>query len=794
MILHPVSLVLALSLAACGDKGGGGNDSGGDGGNVAGIDQDGDGYDSVETGGDDCDDGNAATHPGATERCDGSDNDCNGEVDEGFDADGDGHFAQDACATTRENGDDCDDGAATVYPGAPETPYDGIDQDCDGSDLADVDGDGADAVAVGGDDCDDGDAAIGPDATETPYDGIDQDCSGADLTDVDGDGYDAVEAGGDDCDDTQASAHPGGVEIAYDGIDQDCDGADLADGDGDGHAALAGGGDDCDDTDAGIYPGAHEIPYDGIDQDCDGNDLTDVDGDGHDSTRAAGDDCDDSDPQVHPGTVDVGGDGVDADCDGTDGGTMSLDSLSPSIYGVTGSQDYLGLAVAICDLDADGYGELLVAAPLANSYHGRIGIFSGASADTWTGGMSLDDADVVIEGDSYFMGFGLGCGDIDGDGFLDLITTRAEISYTTTYTTDFEILVWYGDGTAFAGGSTDAAADAVLRFDLGSVRAAGNLYSRDVSLGDLDGDGKDELVVNMQQGSNADGTLQNGDDTVWIIPGGSYSGTLAMASEVAAKVGVDQGVVIQSALVVPDMDGDGKDDLFVGQAGWDQDYPDSSGSPTYEGLAAFIATPSGTSSTASELAFGSIVGETDDALAYGAAFADLDGDGAPDGLFSSLYDTAGGTGAGGFYTVGDLPGTLADGTGLARGDVADGHVYGETASTYFGGNLFPVGDIDGDGRSEVLAGQQAGTDPGRFYLLDGASLWGDTAVSGASLLRVDGVETTDGTGLVAATGDLDGDGIADLALSAYAASTTSAGRAYTTGRLYLALSRDFVRR
>ena len=57
---------------------------------------------------------------------------------------------------------DCDDGDGGVYPGAAEVPYDGVDQDCDGADLTDVDGDGHDALRVGGGDCADGDPSIHP--------------------------------------------------------------------------------------------------------------------------------------------------------------------------------------------------------------------------------------------------------------------------------------------------------------------------------------------------------------------------------------------------------------------------------------------------------------------------------------------------------------------------------------------------------------------------------------------------------------------------------------------------------
>jgi hypothetical protein len=83
--------------------------------------------------------------------------------------DADGDLYSEVC------GFDCDDTDPSVYPGAVETWYDGIDSDCGSDSDYDADGDGFDALAWSGADCDDGDA------TDTPGDGIDQDCSGADA-------------------------------------------------------------------------------------------------------------------------------------------------------------------------------------------------------------------------------------------------------------------------------------------------------------------------------------------------------------------------------------------------------------------------------------------------------------------------------------------------------------------------------------------------------------------------------------------------------------------------------------
>jgi subtilisin-like proprotein convertase family protein/regulation of enolase protein 1 (concanavalin A-like superfamily) len=70
----------------------------------------------------DCDDFNPNVYPGATEICDGADNNCNSMTDEGFDMDNDGFRTCDG---------DCDDNNPNVYPGATEV-CNGIDDNCDG--------------------------------------------------------------------------------------------------------------------------------------------------------------------------------------------------------------------------------------------------------------------------------------------------------------------------------------------------------------------------------------------------------------------------------------------------------------------------------------------------------------------------------------------------------------------------------------------------------------------------------------------------------------------------------------
>jgi hypothetical protein len=153
-------------------------DGGVDGGT---LDYDSDHY--TEAAGD-CDPYDATIYPAAPELADGKDNDCDNQRDEGtvlFDDDNDGYCeglpAGGTPCTDNSTLGDCNDFDATTFPGATDRA-DYRDNDCDGTVdegtvNADDDGDG---YTEQGGDCNDGNRNIGPATLEIAGNGVDDDC------------------------------------------------------------------------------------------------------------------------------------------------------------------------------------------------------------------------------------------------------------------------------------------------------------------------------------------------------------------------------------------------------------------------------------------------------------------------------------------------------------------------------------------------------------------------------------------------------------------------------------------
>ncbi|MFH1467059.1 MAG: MopE-related protein [Pseudomonadota bacterium] len=738
----------------------------------------------------DCDDHDASVHPDATETCDGIDQDCDGDVDEDLeiftwyaDADGDGFGDPTAPEAGCEppsgfvaDFSDCDDTDPDVHPGADEW-CDGVDTDCDG--LAD-DPDALDATAWNRDDdgdgygdpyattlactqppdtttdasdCDDGDAAVHPGATEVYYDGIDQDCDGANDYDQDADGY-RVDPWGSDCDDEDPTISPAAPEIWYDGTDQDCDGLSDYDQDADGHDAEPWG-DDCDDTRDYISPSEPEA-CNLYDDDCDGlidgDDpdfepicFADADGDGWGDpevglttcTCGAGSvaddsDCDDSDADVRPGAPDADDDGADDDCDGLVDEERWV-TTADAILSATAGIEYAGTSVAFLEE------ALVVGAPGAD-----VAATNGGAAyiAPWpvSGEVDLDALSTLRAGSATgeLAGEALASGDVDGDGVLDLVV--GAIGCDDGGTDGGVAYLVLGPLT---GGGSLALADAAF---LGTT---GDEAGIAVALADADGDGLHDLLVGTRGGDMAG---------LFYAPVG---GTTDLASADARLLGASGDRTGEAVAGAGDVDGDGLDDLLIGAR-----YSNGTAGSQCGRAWLVLGPPSGDVdlTTAADAALTGLAAYDNAGLSV-AGPGDVDGDGYADLLVGAPYDDTAGIDAGAAYLVsGPVTGTVSLSTAVAI-------FTGESAGAQAGGTVAGAGDVDGDGRPDLLVAARSercdGDCDGAVYLWlgpVGGTFGGDSA-------EFTWLSESGAAGRSLASGDIDGDGLSDLLIGSDQAGT-----------------------
>ncbi len=474
--------------------------------------------------------------------------------------------------------------------------------------------------------------------------------------------------------------------------------------DGDGSFAD----EDCNDQVSSIYPGAPEI-CDGLDNDCD----TLIDMDDPDVTEllrwhddADGDSFGDPSALSEGCTQPAGTVDNSEDCDDTDA-------------------DVHPYATEVCDdidNDCDGL---------------------------------TDAADDSLEDGTEYLP------DADGDGFASDDAVAEELCELEDGYTDIEGDCDDGDGDIYPG-APESCGDGVDSdcdgFEgLPSIgqgqdqscawaHLIADLYATGTVVGitdDLDGDGAGDLLF---------GGLA---DAAWVL-GGVISGDTDIATEVSAEVVDSVGARdLGTALHWGDITADGTSDLIVGVP-----YDDTGN--TNAGVAMVFEGPLGSTQDPGDAVAALIGGDYGDRAGTAVLVAgDLDGDGEQDAVVGAPY----------YNGIIDRGGSVYALSGPLTGDMdledADGRYSGERLTYRLGETLAAIGDTNGDGYDDVVAGasldDKSGSEAGAAFVLLGPMANGDFN----DTTRVLGEDDGDTLGVgVHGCGDVDGDGYAEVFVGA----------------------------
>ncbi len=399
-----------------------------------------------------------------------------------------------------------------------------------------------------------------------------------------------------------------------------------------------------------------------------------------------------------------------------------------------------GGRIAIGDFNGDGRPELAVGVSrfkVGGRQVGKVGIFSFPSPGAvprldsqWQGGLSSRRSGAELE-----------TGDVNGDGSTDLLVGVAYVSAAQQHV---------GMVKLFTGGRTGLLWEPAWD-NLGTDSSG---PKQKMLVADMNRDGVADVVI---ASASIDKASSRGGG-VWLFAGSTNG--LSRQPMWSAHPGVEDSM-FGAALLAADVNGDGWPDLLVGAP------QDGNGT-----VSIFCGSPGGLPKKRAQV----LTGRAADS-AYGSALArvgDLNGNGCIDVV----------VGAPGVEKKRDWPGEayLLHGSRTGLVQSTGWRAVGWRAGAAFGDSVAGVGDVNGDGRPDLLIGApgqpRENTMPGRVSLWlgrsDGFSPAPDWEVTAD-------VNYTRLGGVVTGAGDLDGDGLNDFVVTSH--NQTAHGTTVRVGRV-----------
>jgi FG-GAP repeat protein/VCBS repeat protein len=410
------------------------------------------------------------------------------------------------------------------------------------------------------------------------------------------------------------------------------------------------------------------------------------------------------------------------------------------------------------DVNGDGYSDVIVGAYEATDSTGHAG---AGKAYVYLGSASglATTPSWTVMGSQIEEHLGISvatAGDVNGDGYSDVIVGAP--NYDNGQTDKGQAYVYLGSASGLSTTPTWT----------GEGNQAGASFGGSVATaGDVNGDGFSDIIVGAPYYDN--GQTDQGQAYVYLGSGSSVA-VLPSWSTQCDQAGEDLGWSVASA---GDVNGDGYSDVIIGA-------PDYDNGQTDEGKALlFLGSASGLATSPAWMAEGNL-----DGISFGGSVAsagDVNGDG-----YSDVIIGASGFGPENTAVVGSGSAYVYLGSPVGLAATPAWTVAGEHQSDEFGNSVASAGDVNGDGFSDVIVGAPgfdngANTNEGRAYLYLGSAAGLGTT---PAWLGGSGLAQSQFGHSVASAGDINGDGYSDVIVGA---SNYNDGVNIRGGRVYLFL-------
>ncbi len=392
--------------------------------------------------------------------------------------------------------------------------------------------------------------------------------------------------------------------------------------------------------------------------------------------------------------------------------TKGAESADVILTGETGPGNFGTLGAAAGDVNGDGYPDLIVGAPGANSGTGRAYVFYGGPALASKGAAG---ADLILNGENAGSPsqFGVSvcwAGDVRRDGFADLLVGSSGYNGNRgrAYLYDlnrYQILSPAGGQTWTVGTTQNVSWLGAAPADLWISENGGDSY--DLLKSGVGGAASNAIAVTLPQTSTrlARVKLTPADATISGSAESDSPFTIAAAAAPVADrlrwtfTGGSANDRASNVTTLGDINGDGYPDFLVGAPGANAN---AGAAYIFYGGPAPHASPDVT-----------LTGETGSAFGASAAPAgDLNGDGYPDVIVGAPNYPAGGRA----YVFFGGPRLGSKGAGSA-----DVILTGEAGGNLFGSAISGGGDLNGDGRADIIVGAPSAAGSGRAYVFYGGA-------------------------------------------------------------------------